>query len=94
MSIHPQPIHPVPEETARIARLAFPKGNGYLTLRDEIGTLYTDPAFTGLFSGEGQTAIAPWRLALICVLQFLKTLRIAKPPQRYKAVSTGSTPWV
>jgi transposase len=74
MSIHPQPINPVPEETVRIARLAFPKGNCYLTLRDEIGTLYTDQAFTSLYSGDGQTAIAPWRLALICIMQFIEDL--------------------
>jgi transposase len=64
----------VPEETARVAKLAFPKGNCYLTLRDHIGTLYSDPDFTPLFSGWGQTAIAPWRLALICVLQFIEDL--------------------
>jgi transposase len=68
MSIHPQAIAPVPEETARVAKLAFPKDNCYLTLRDQIGTLYSDPDFTTLFSGWGQTAIAPWRLALICVM--------------------------
>ena len=39
MSLQPQPIGPVPEETSRVARAAFPKGNLYLTLRDEIGTL-------------------------------------------------------
>jgi len=27
MSMHPEPIHRVPEETARVARAAFPKGN-------------------------------------------------------------------
>ena len=74
MSIHPQAIEPVPAETARIAKLAFPNGNRYLTLRDEIGTLYTDQDFTALFSGYGQTAIAPWRLALICILQFIEDL--------------------
>lgn len=74
MSIHPQLIEPVPAETARIARLAFPKGNRYLTLRDEIGTLYTDQAFTSLFSGDGPTALAPWRLALICLMQFIEDL--------------------
>jgi len=74
MSLHPQAIDPVPAETARIAKLAFPKGNRYLTLRDEIGTLYTDQDFTDLFSGYGQTAIAPWRLALICILQFIEDL--------------------
>jgi len=42
MSLQPQPIGPVPEETVRVARAAFPKGNLYLTLRDEIGTLYSE----------------------------------------------------
>ena len=32
MSLRPHPIVPVPEDTARIARAAFPKGNPYLTL--------------------------------------------------------------
>jgi transposase len=27
MSMHPSPIEPVPEETARVARAAFRKGN-------------------------------------------------------------------
>jgi len=58
MSIHSQAIEPVPAETARIARLAFPKGNRDLTLCNEIGTLYTDQDFTSLVSSYGQTAIA------------------------------------
>lgn len=39
MSLHPQPIAPVPEETSRVARAAFPKGNPYLTFRDGIVNL-------------------------------------------------------
>ncbi len=39
MSLCPQTVPPVPEQTARIARLAFPKGNLYLQIRDEIGVL-------------------------------------------------------
>ena len=74
MTIHPQAIEPVPAETARIAKLAFPKGNRYLTFRDQIGTLYKDQDFTDLFSGYGQTAIAPWRLVLICIMQFIEDL--------------------
>jgi len=27
MSLKPEPLEPVPKETARIARAAFPKGN-------------------------------------------------------------------
>jgi transposase len=39
MSLHPQPIPPIPEETVRVAQAAFAKGNLYLTLRDTLGTL-------------------------------------------------------
>ena len=74
MSIHPQVIEPVPAETARIARLAFPNGSRFLTLRKELGTLYDEQAFTSLFSGDGQPAIAPWRVALICLMQFIEDL--------------------
>jgi len=72
MSLKPEPIGPVPEETARIARAAFPKGNLYLRLRDELGTLYQDDLFTDLFPSRGQPAEAPWRLALVTVMQFLE----------------------
>jgi transposase len=74
MSLHPKSIEPVPEETARIARAAFPKGNVYLRLRDELGSLYTDEAFADLFPTHGQPAEAPWRLAVITVLQFAEAL--------------------
>jgi hypothetical protein len=33
----PQPVPPVPDDTARIARAAFPRGNPYLLLRDRLG---------------------------------------------------------
>ena len=42
MSLQPQAIGPVPEETARIARTAYPKGNIYLQLGDTLGTIYED----------------------------------------------------
>lgn len=38
MSLHPRSIDPIPEATARVAHQAFPKGNRYLLLRDELGT--------------------------------------------------------
>jgi transposase len=74
MSLKLQPISPVPEETVRVAHAAFPKGNLYLTLRDEIGTLYNDSDFTALYPTHGQPTVSPGRLALICVLQFLENL--------------------
>lgn len=30
MSMHPEPIGPVPEETVRVAKAAFPKGSIYI----------------------------------------------------------------
>lgn len=74
MSLHPRPIDPIPEATARIARQAFPNGNRYILLRDELGTIYSDAEFAPLFSVHGQSALSPWRLALICVMQFLEDL--------------------
>ena len=74
MSLQPSPIAAVPEETARVARAAFPKGNRYLEIRDVLGTIYTDEMFADLFSHRGQPTEAPWRLALVTVFQFLEGL--------------------
>lgn len=74
MSLHIQPIPDVPEETRRVARAAFPKGNRWVCLRDELGTVYTDEDFADLFSQRGQPAAAPWRLALASVMQYAEDL--------------------
>jgi transposase len=74
MSLRPAPLEPVPEPTARVARAAFPKGNPYLTLRDELGTIFRDDDFATLYAHAGQPGLAPWRLALVTVMQFRETL--------------------
>src|ERR671929_1771018 len=74
MSLRPEPIGPVPEQTARVARAAFPRGNPWLRLRDELGTIYTDETFAPLFPTHGRPAEAPWRLVLVTVLQFTEGL--------------------
>ena len=68
MSLHPQTIGAVPEETARVAHLALSKANLCVCLREQIGPLYEDTLFAGLFPHRGRPAEAPWRLALVCVL--------------------------
>ena len=70
MCLRPNPMPPVPEETARVARAAFPKGNPYLTMRDQFGSLFQHAQFASLFPLCGQPALAPWRLALVLILQF------------------------
>lgn len=74
MSLHPISTYIVPEPTARVARAAFPKGTLCLRLYDELGTIFTDQDFVDLFAQRGQPAEAPFRLALITVLQFLEGL--------------------
>lgn len=46
MSMHPHAIAVILEETVRVARAAFPRGNIYLTMRDQLGTLYEDENFS------------------------------------------------
>ena len=74
MSLQPSSIPPVPEETARVARAAFRKGNVYIRLRDELGALYEDGDFAQLFPAVGPPGLPPWRLALVTVMQFLEGL--------------------
>jgi transposase len=76
--LRPQPIGPVPEETARVAGAAFPKGHPWLRLADELGPLFTDATFAALFPTRGQPALAPWRLALVTILQFAEGLSDAR----------------
>jgi transposase len=65
MSLRPESVGPVPEETARVARAAFPKGNVYMQLRDVLGVVYDDERFAALFPARGRPAEAPWRMALV-----------------------------
>jgi transposase len=65
MSLHPQSTWTIPEETARVARAAFPNGNPYITMYDEMGALYQDERFLSLFPRRGRRATSPARLALI-----------------------------
>jgi transposase len=74
MSLQAQLIPPIPELTAKVARRAFRKGNVYMQMRDVLGTFFTDDLFTDLYPADGQPAYAPWRLALVSVMQFAENL--------------------
>ncbi|MCL4410278.1 MAG: IS1182 family transposase [Gammaproteobacteria bacterium] len=64
----------IPEETMRVARLAFPNGSQVMGLRDELGTIYAEAEFKDLFPAKGQPAESPAILALVIVLQFAEGL--------------------
>ncbi len=64
----------IPAETARVARAAFRKGNLCLTLRDQLGELFTDQTFAALFASRGRPAESASCLAWVTVLQFVEDL--------------------
>src|SRR5919198_701872 len=75
MSLRPEPLPPIPDTTAAAVRAAFPKGNLYVDLRAEFGTLYEDQLFADLYPPEGRPVeVAPWRLALVVVMQYIEGL--------------------
>ena len=74
MSLHPQPAWTIPDETARVAHAAFPRGNAVMKLSDELGILYHDQDFAALFAVQGQPAESPARLMLITIFQFMDGL--------------------
>ncbi len=45
MSLPSQPLPPVPDDTARIARAAFRRCNTYVLLRDRLGAVFADADF-------------------------------------------------
>ena len=82
MTLHAQNEFSIPEETARVARAAYPKGNLYMNMRDALGTMYQDKSFAHLFPQNGRPVEAPWRLAFITVVQFIEGL-----PDRQEALA-------
>jgi transposase len=65
----PRKVWDIPEETARIAKASFPKGNRYISFQDEMGVIYRDAAFADLFVWRGQPAESPGFLAIVTILQ-------------------------
>ena len=74
MTLHSQNEFSIPEETARVARAAYPNGTLYMKMRDALGTIYQDKSFAQLFPLNGRPVEAPWRLAFITVVQFMEGL--------------------
>ena len=74
MLLPSQPLPSVSDDTARIARAAFRRGNPYVLLRDKLGAVFADADFADLYPKLGQPAYAPWRLALVTLMQFRERL--------------------
>ena len=89
MTLQSQNEFSVPEETVRVARAAYPKGNICMKMRDTLGTIYQDESFAHLFPHNGRPTEAPWRLALITILQFMEDL----PDRQAADAARGRIDW-
>ena len=74
MSLKPQPVEPIPQQTQLVAKAAFPKGNLYIQMRDELGTIFNDKDFEKLYPKRGKPGLEPWKLALVTIMQFAENL--------------------
>ena len=88
--LQPFPVSPVPPDTMRVARAALRIQNSCLQLRDSLGTVFDNEMFAPLFPERGQPAAAPWRLALVTILQFSEGLSAGMLPMPYAHGSIGS----
>lgn len=67
MSLRAPLFYCLPDETARVARAAFPRGNPYLRMYDALGPLFSSPDFADLYPEDGQPAEDPAQLALVTI---------------------------
>ncbi len=75
MSLQPAPCPVLPEATAKVAKAAFKrKGNIYLTIGDQLDSLFADVDFAPLYAADGKPALSPNLLALVTVFQFMENL--------------------
>ena len=75
MTLHSRDRYSIPEETSRVAHRAFPKGNNYMTMRDQLNLWYLDSKYAHLFeSKQGRPAESPALLNLIMVMQYAEGL--------------------
>lgn len=64
-----------------------------MRMRDELGAIYEDEAFSHLFPSRGKPGEAPWRLALVTIFQFAENLsdRQAADAVRGRTIVRGSS---
>ena len=91
MSLKPTVIQPVPEETARVARAAFRKGNPLLKLRDELDAIFADGTSPTCSPSSAGRACHPGGSPWSPCCSSARTCPTARPPKRCGRGSTGST---
>jgi len=84
MSMRSPLAYVVPDETARVARAVFPKGNLYMEMQAELGMLYTNHQFASFFSTTGDMRPMVWSTQNVSLEP-----RIARPGSHCQPRGTG-----
>lgn len=71
MAMSKEGLGSIPEETIRVARAIYPKGNLYMQIRDELEGMLSDELFADLYASRGRPSISPSRLALVLIMQYI-----------------------
>lgn len=89
-----QPLPPVPEETAWVARAARSPTHPYAKLADELGELFCDERFADLFPRMVDRR-AQWQLVLATILRLAEGLsdRQAASPPAAASIDSTSSDW-
>jgi hypothetical protein len=91
----PRPLAPVPDDTGRGARAAFPEGHRSLRRAEALATRGTAEAWHARFPTPGQPAGPPWRLARAAPGVAAAVLREVRPRRRAgAAASLRVAPWL
>lgn len=86
MTLHARDLIHIPAETIEVAQAAFPKGNVYMTMRDQINLWYKDSDYAALFtSTQGRVAESPGRLNLVMVMQYAEGLSDAQAAEAVRS---------
>jgi transposase len=75
MTLRSQSLLPVPKATVAAMLASFSKGNLYVDLRAEFGTLYDDQLLADLYPPFGcPLEVSPWRMALVMAMPYIEGL--------------------
>lgn len=74
MSLQPRRLPEIPADTARVVGAAFPRGSLAIRIRDQLGEVWSDQWFQGLYGVRGKPGISPAQLMIVLVLAVAENL--------------------
>ena len=74
-------------------KAAFPKGNIYVDLHEELGAIYHDDLFADFYANRGHPVeVSPWRLAMATIMQYMEGLTDRQTADAVRRCMDGLVP--